>query len=324
MTMAQIKSLVSKGESEILEFKETTGSLKAGMKTVCAFLNSDHGGTVLFGVKNDGKIIGQEVSDSTLKAISTKNFIKIDPALNIVPQRIKFKDKLYVIALLIDPSSRAPFMYDGRPYERSQSTTRVMSKEKFIYLHNKNNQTAWEGLTNNSCTIKDLDVARITTVIRMAVSENRISATALTASTPDILKRLNLMIDDKLTNAAVILFCKKENKQFMQSTLKIARFRGLNKTEFIDNQPPYTTNAFELYDIAMKYLKFYLPTAAKIVEGRPERVETPAIPYTVLREAVVNALIHRDYTNPGTSLYIARYDDRVEYQTLVDYHLSFQ
>lgn len=68
-TVDDIKELISSAESERVEFKETTGQLDRGMETLCAFLNGD-GGTVLFGVTDRGKIIGQDVADSTKRSIA--------------------------------------------------------------------------------------------------------------------------------------------------------------------------------------------------------------------------------------------------------------
>ena len=55
-----------------------------------------------------------------------------------------------------------------------------------------------------------------------------------------------------------------------------------------------------------------MPIAGRIEEGSPLRVDTPAIPFKVLREALINALCHRDYSLRGGSIDIAIYDDRVE------------
>jgi len=185
-----------------------------------------------------------------------------------------------------------------------------MSKEEYFYLYNQSNQDLWEKSTNNSCTISDLDKNRIKEVIRTAVIEKRMPESALSESIPTILKKLNLINNNKLTNAAVILFCKKEDLQFMQSNIRLARFKGIDKSEFLDNKT-FRANAFDLYDKAMDFLHFTLPVAARIEEGKAERVETPTIPYKVLREAIVNALAHRDYSHPGGSVFIAVYDDRV-------------
>ena len=78
------------------------------------------------------------------------------------------------------------------------------------------------------------------------------------ASIPEILKKLELIKHDKLTNAAVILFCKNEDKQFFQSNIKLARFKGTDKSEFLDHKT-FKANAFDLYDKAMDFLTFVLP-----------------------------------------------------------------
>ena len=64
-----VKRLIAEKEGGLVEFKETTGQLERGMETLCAFLNGN-GGTVLFGVNDKGKIIGQDVSDKTRRDIA--------------------------------------------------------------------------------------------------------------------------------------------------------------------------------------------------------------------------------------------------------------
>lgn len=309
MKIAQLKALAKHGESENLEFKTSTSSLNSGMQTVCAFLNSDHGGAVIFGVKDNGQIVGQEVTDKTRKDIAVE-LNKLEPHAKIDVKYIHVADDRQVIVFLVRPGEKAPYTYDGRPFIRNQSTTMRMPKEEYIYLHNQNNQTLWEGLTNNTCKVSDLDRNKIKEIVRMAVFEQRLPESALSASIPDILKKLELIVDGKLTNAAVILFCKNEQKQFIQSNLKLARFKGTDKSEFLDTKT-FRADAFDLYDKAMAFLGFNLPVVARIEPGNPKRVEEPAIPYKVLREALVNAFVHRDYSNTGGSVDVAVYDDRV-------------
>jgi len=309
MKLAELKKLVKKGESEQLEFKSSTGGLSDGMQTICAFLNSDKGGTVIFGVSDGGKIIGQQVNDKTLKKIGDE-LSKIETSEDIDAEYIPVGNGKEVIVFHVEAGKKAPYLYDGRGYIRRGSTTKRMTKEEHAYLYNKQNYMLWETLLHNSCTLKDLDINRIKEVIRKALTEKRISKDAATATIPSVLKKLHLMKGDKLTNAAVILFCKNENKQFAQSTIKLARFRGTTKSEFI-NAKEYTSNAFDLYDKADDFLSAYIPVAAHIESGKADRVETPAIPYSVLREALANALVHRDYSNPGGSVSVAIYDDRV-------------
>ena len=309
MKLAQLKTLVKQGESENLEFKASTGSLSNGMQTVCAFLNSDHGGTIVFGVKDDGKIVGQEVTDKTRKEIAVE-LTKIEPSTRIDVKYVRIINGRSAIIFSVNPGEKAPYTYDGRPFVRMQSTTTRMSKEEYTYLHNINFPILWEKLTNNNCKVADLDKEKIKDVIREAVDAKRLPGSALKASVTAILEKLGLIVNEKITNAAVTLFGKNEQKQFMQCNVKLARFKGVTKSEFIDTKY-IVGNAFNIYDETMKFLHFNLPVAARIESGKAARVETPAIPYSVLREALVNALVHRDYSNAGGSLAVAVYNDRV-------------
>ena len=310
MKLVELKRLVAQGESAFLEFKNSTGSLSTGMQTVCAFLNSNEGGILIFGVKDNGHLIGQIISDKTRKEIAAE-LNKIEPYGKISVKYVKISvDKYAIVIMANDGTKNAPYTYDGRSYVRNQSTNKRMSKEEYIYLYNKNNPTLWEGLTSKTCSIKDLDHSKIKEIIRIGIAEKRLPEEAMRGTIQNALKKLGLIIDDKLTNAAVLLFCKNEYKQFMQSNIQLARFKGTTKNEFLDNKM-IKANAFDLFDKAMGFLVFALPTSARIEEGNPNRVETPAIPYTVLREALINALVHRDYSYPGSSITVAVYDDRI-------------
>lgn len=308
MKLAQLKALVKRGESERLEFKKSTAGLASGMHTICAFLNSEQGGVVIVGVTDDGKIIGQQVTDKTLKDISAE-LNRIEPNPHIKVLYIKVAEAKHVIVFNVDPGEKAPYTYDGRGYVRQQSTTRLMTKDEYIYLHNKNNPSQWEGLTTDR-KLSDLDHHRIREVVRVAVNKGRLVETAMTAKVADILKKFGLLVDGKLTNAAVVLFAKSEEKVFMQSNIRLARFAGTDKSRFL-NMKDYRANAFDLFDRAMDFFHANLPVAAYIAPGKIERIEEPAIPYSALREAIANALVHRDYSNKGSSIAIAIYDDRV-------------
>jgi hypothetical protein len=69
MDVNAVKSLVAAGESDSVEFKRSTAELTRVGETLCGFLNG-HGGTVLIGVAPDGRLLGQEVSDSTLRDLA--------------------------------------------------------------------------------------------------------------------------------------------------------------------------------------------------------------------------------------------------------------
>lgn len=81
MKLTRLKTLIAKGESETVEFKETTGQRTEACRTLCAFLNGK-GGTVVFGVTRKGKLVGQEVSDETKKDLA-RAFCDFEPGVEV-------------------------------------------------------------------------------------------------------------------------------------------------------------------------------------------------------------------------------------------------
>lgn len=315
MKIVDVKKLVMLGESSTLEFKKSTGQLHAAMESVCAFLNSVEGGVVLIGVTDEGSIIGQEIVDKNRRDIANE-LEKIEPHADVEVAYVltgEGKARRYVVALKVKSGRGKPYVYDDRPFVRNQSTTQRMSREHYEQLlqNSQRPSLSWESLTHNKCAINDLDKKRIKQVVSMAISRGRLSEEAANANIGEILHKFELFYNDHLTNAAVVLFCKSEQKQFIQSAVQLARFDGLTKSVFIDRKD-LRGNVFDLFEGTMKFLQFTLPIAGEVVEDSPYRVDTPAVPYKALREGILNALVHRDYSMRGGSIDIAIYNDRVE------------
>lgn len=139
--------------------------------------------------------------------------------------------------------------------------------------------------------ISDLSEKQILNAVRMGVRGGRMPESALSLSTEDILKRLSLLKDGKPIHAAVALFCDKLHYT-PQLKLRMARFKGINKNEFVDSQ-----NAsgcfFDLPDAGMSFCFKHLNLHGKVIGLN--RVEDLDIPVEALREALINALCHRSY-----------------------------
>ena len=280
------------------------------METLCAFLNGT-GGVVLFGVTDKGKIIGQDLSDKTKRDI-VEAIRRIEPLTVIKISYTAIPDtNRYVIALHADPQLTVrPFVYKGRAYHRMESVTSIMPQEKYNrLLLQRGGKYGWEAIINESLKIENLDSNVIRGAVRMGVESGRLPETTMIEDIPLILGKFNLSSDDgKLKNAAAVLFGKNLS-DYPQCLLRMARFKGLNKDEFMDNQRVHG-NIFELLDAAMAFFFKHLSLSGKV--EKLYREEELAIPYKALRESCVNSLSHRLYHKPGSSVSIAIYDDRVE------------
>ena len=306
-----VSSLIKDRESRQVELKETTGQLDRGMESLCAFLNGE-GGTVLFGVSDSGKIIGQAVSDGT-KRIIADAIARLEPAASVqisyVP--IPGTDKKVIVVHAEDARLDRPFMYKGRPYIRIESTTTTMpaSTYEHLLLERDGTRHRWESFLNEDLKLSDMDNEEILKTVRLGIENGRLPESTGT-DIPTILEKLDLMRDGVLTHAAAILFANRQMLiDYPQCTMRLARFRGTDRREFIDSQRLHG-NIFRLFDAAMAFLFKHLNLSGRI-EGAV-REERLSIPYKALREGVLNSLAHRSYRDAGGSVAVAIYDDRVE------------
>ena len=216
-----------------------------------------------------------------------------------------------MIALCVDPQlSARPFAYKGRAYHRMESVTSAMPQEKYnLLLLQRGGKYGWEAIINEDLRIENLNENLIRGAVRMGVESGRLPETTTIEEIPLILEKFDLSSGDgKLKNAAAVLFGKNLS-DYPQCLLRMARFKGTNKDEFIDNQRVHG-NIFELLDVAMAFFFKHLLLSGKV--EKLYRDEELTIPYKALRESCINSFAHRLYHKPGSSVSIAIYDDRVE------------
>jgi ATP-dependent DNA helicase RecG len=311
MNLSALKRLVAKGEGTQLEFKRSTGELREALQTVCAFLNGD-GGTVLFGVRPDATIIGQEVSDQTLREM-TQAMDGFEPPVRIETDRVQLPSGRDVLVFHVEGlSDTVPFTFEGRVYERIESTTRRMPQRRYeqLLLNRAHSRRRWENQGAEGTTLQDIDRAEVFRVVDSARAAGRL-VEPVGRDLGRVLDRLSVRRGGRILRAAVVLFGTRFLPDFPQCELRLARFRGIDKTEFLDQQQLRAT-AFKLLEEALLFCQRHLPLPGRIDPGRLERVDRPLIPPDALREIVVNALIHRDYTIAGGAVSLAIFDDRVE------------
>ena len=291
MTIEEIQQLVAKDEHRCLELKKTTGELQDGMHSACAFLNTD-GGWLIFGVAPKSlKILGQQVSDDTQRELA-QALSGFNPVVDAKPEYIDVPgrpgDQLIAIHFGGWKWGKMPYTYHGCPYYKVESTKKVMPQEMYEERLRaaKPEKFAWERQESEGMTLADLNEERIRGAVRLGVERGRMPATAEAESMDAILSKWGLMKDGKVLNGAVALFAKQKGS-YTQMSLRLARFRGTNKNEFVDSSRA-DGNFFDLLDAGMAFLFKHLSQSGKIVGFRKE--EQLEIPAEALREALTNAL----------------------------------
>ncbi|HWO56403.1 MAG TPA: RNA-binding domain-containing protein [bacterium] len=303
---------VADGESETLEFKATTGERREAARALCAMLNH-RGGRVLFGVSSDRRVLGQQVSDSTFEDLAQEARL-IDPPVFPTIDRVPVGDGREVIVASVTQGQARPYSYKGVAYRRVGNTSLQMSRDEYnrMLFERLHGEQRWENQPATGWNPSDLDTDELWRTLDEAIRRGR----AEDPGSRDIeqsLRGFGLMRDGVLSRASVVLFGRPEHleAEFPQCLLRVARFRGTDRTEFIDNRQ-FHGNIFSLLRHAERFLRLNLPIAGRVLPGLFEREDDPLYPPLALREALANAFCHRDYSIGGGSVAVAVYDDRLE------------
>lgn len=317
MDLKKLQSIIDAGESETVELKRSTAQLPRAGETLCAFLNGS-GGLVVIGVGPDGKLVGQDVADTTQQEIA-RVLDRFEPPAPVETRILSIPGSARsVIVLQVSRISDAlPFIYDGRPYQRVGTTTSRMPQERYesLLLERAHARRRWENQPAVGVRLEDLDHEEILQTRESAIRHRRISA-GTSREVGDILDRLGLRREGVLTQAAQMLYGTRFLPDYPQGRLKLGRFRGTKITgDILDNKQEYM-HAFAMVREAMAFLDRTLPLSGHFVEGRIEREDRLPVPPDALREVLLNAVMHRDYSHPGGDVAVAVFDDRIEISSL--------
>lgn len=325
MTPDDIAAMVAEGESERLELKATTGERREAAKTACAMLNHQ-GGLIIIGATSKGKVTGQQVGNTTIEHLS-QEFREIDPPAFPSIERIPVADGREVLLVRVSRGDMAPYRYRNEAHRRVGNTNRRMSRddEHRMFLERVHTEQRWENQPAVGWTAADLDATEIRRTINAAIQIGRLSA-PLPETTEEMLLGMGLLKDGKLLRAAVALFGQErritEASEWTQCLLRVARFQGISHTgDFLDNRQ-FRGNAFTLLAHAERFLSDHLPIAGRFTPDSFVRIDEPLYPREALREALANALCHREYSYGGGSIGVGIYDDRLEITSTGSLHFG--
>ena len=241
-------------------------------------------------------------------------FQQIDPPAFPTVERIRIDGDREAVVVSTSQGTSRPYTYRGSAYRRVGNTTLAMSADEYnrVLFERMHSEQRWENRPATGWSFNDLDVAEIRRTVAEAVRRGRLEE-RLSGDPSDLLRGLGLLRDGVLLRAAPVLFGNMERLEFEmpQCLLRVARFRGHDRMEFLDNRQ-FNENAFTLLANAERFLRDTLPIAGRFEQDRFERIDEPLYPPLATREALANALCHRDYSIGGGSVGVAIYDDRLE------------
>jgi ATP-dependent DNA helicase RecG len=287
-------------ETETVELKKSTSELKEAVISIVAMLNKHQRGEVWFGVKNDGTVAGQQISEKTIRDVSQSIADHIEPKIYPVIEQVTV-DVKQCIKIQVE-GKEYPYYAYGRAYIRVGDEDRQLSARELenLILEKNRDRLRWDTEVCTKASADDIGPGKLKSFLKLCGLKFD--------SIPNSLGKLNLVRDGKLLNAAVLCFARKPEKFFPNARLRCAVFGTLDTTVTITMNEFYG-DVFYLIGKAEEFILEHINIGMRL-DGLL-RVDVPEIDKEAFREAIINAFCHRDYREYD-SVNIAIFKDRVE------------
>lgn len=200
--------------------------------------------------------------------------------------------------------SGAPVSFDGKYFERVGNTTREMKPERLRQFFLK--ETNWDSMINEEAEFNDIDTESVKIFIKLAKARGRLGIFDEDADIKILFEHLRLSQKGKLTNGAIILFGKDPQKYFLNATLRVIRLK--NEITAVGDRL-ISGNLFKQTIEGQEAIKNFLGVRYEIKNLVREEIWDYPLP--AIREALLNALIHRDYLRWNVQTQVKIFDDYI-------------
>lgn len=293
--------MIAAGESDSVEFKAKWN--ERALEDLAAFANHK-GGTLFVGVTDNGSVCGFSPTDKELQVIANQitDVLGVRPSIRTVKHGARSVLEVGVKPAVTSVSCR------GRYLTRVGSVNREMSPEDIGHnLMEKLGET-WDALPS-ALTLADVDPAAVREFVTLA--KPRLRGAKLSDPPRRVLENLKLLRNGKLTKGGALLFAKDPQRAVVSGQTHIGRF----KSGTIEDDRMVEGNLWQQLDAAMEAFRTYLQKRVEVkvteltLKGL-QNIQTWEYPLDALREAVINALIHRDYAALG-NVEVRVYEDSI-------------
>ena len=314
MNVDEVRRLIAQGEGPRLEFKRSLAALRDGVRTIAAFANAD-GGTLLFGVRDDGSVIGVTLGANTRERVVNTIVDNTDPPLYPQVECVEVDGRTLVV-VTVAPGHDRPHLAYGRAYRRVGAVTAQLSRDEQRRLLLESRPRFDD--QPSGASLDDIDPGRVRRFLETAARRGRIPDLSSDLSLVEALRRLKVLrvVGDHLepTMAAVLLFAREPQRFVPQSVVGLARFPGTTRgtTQIVD-RADVEGDLAEIIEQAEAFVRRNTRITSKIYHA--QRLEITEYPFPAIREAIANAVIHRDYWQTGSRVQVAVYADRVEVES---------
>lgn len=305
MTAIEVRELINKGEGFHLEFKEEGVTSESLKKSIVGFANTD-GGKIIVGVNNDGTVVGVNDPDRKMLEIENVAYNQCQPPITILQETVVIDDKVVIVVNVPKGIQRPYSTNDGKYYIRSSNCFRVASREELLRIFQSSESIYYDEIPVNRSKLSNLYLESF-----KEFAEEYLNIQILEKSDIEYyLKNFHLLDSNNIPTLTGILFFGKNPQEFItQARIICAAIAGTDLSIEPLDRKDISSTIPQMIKECESFFKIHLTQSHKIRNFEKELKEE--IPLTALREAIVNAIAHRDYTiNQAIRVFV--YSDRVE------------
>ena len=298
MNKKELQLILEEGEGYRIEFKDSLAHID---KEMVAFANSS-GGRIFLGISDNKEIKGFQIANKLKSQIQ-------DIANNCQPPvKIILEESGNILIINVREGEDKPYKCSSGFYTRVGPNSQKLDRDEIIDFFKSEGKIRFDELINLRFDYNThFDQKKLDRFLRVANISKVLD-------TPSIL--VNLGVAEKqegkiiFNNTGILFFSRNLSDIYFHTAVTCALYKGTEKVEVLDRRD-FNEDIVTNIDGAMNFLKQYIPIKYEMT-GTPRRKEIPEIPYDALREAIINAVAHRDYFEKGANVMVEMFDDRIE------------
>jgi ATP-dependent DNA helicase RecG len=284
------------------------------MESISAFSNTK-GGIVIIGVSDKSEVLGVDIGKKTLESLANKIKQSTDPKVypSIHVEEIDDKDKP-VVVIEVEEGKQKPVLASGRAYKRVGKSNHKLGYEEIRNLALETSKIYWDERVCEDASLEDIEEDKVRWYLERREEIRKVKK-------PEKMKMGTLLLnigaakkensETKPTNAGILFFGKNPQRFVLQSQLRTARFAGKTLTRDFLDRLDCSGALWEMVEGSEDFVRKNIRLFGFRTEYSFQRIDKLEYPIKAIREAIINALIHRNYFERADTR-VAIFDDMIE------------
>ncbi len=306
--------MIPESENISVEFKSAQVRPESVARAMVAFSNT-YGGTLYIGVEDDGSVSGLDEGRKWDEWAANIARNAINPAIS--PKiSVELEGEKRILRIDVEKGKNKPYqtLGDGKYWIRVASTVRIATQQELSRLFQAAGMLHYDISPVEGSCMDDLNERRLISYFKNIYKIDYIAE----ADKPRLLKNASLLAEldgkDVATVGGLLQFSFFADRFLPQATISIAVIKGTDISDDVVQKKEIAGPLTDQIDAAVSFMRLFTPEPL-VVKDSPRREDTLAIPLDVMRETVVNAVAHRDYSILTRKIHIYIYSDRIEVQS---------